>query len=232
VSAKTRIRHSVGGVLGALTVGGLLLGTGPAASAASAGTLTAPSNLHVVSETFTDLNLAWDASTSRAGSGVSYELFVDNNVYPKFPLETPSVDVQLGPEFGLTPGTTHTFQVEAFGDGTGSKAFSNKLTVTLGPGDTTAPTAPANLHVVSMNADGVTLGWDASSDPDSPDITYFVYNPCGLTTTSTEAVIPSETANPVCGISAGSTHTIQIFARDPSSNQSPLSNPVTFTFTP
>lgn len=232
MSAKTRIRHSLEGVLGALAAGGLLLVAVPAASAASAASLTAPSNLHVVSETFTDLNLAWDPSISPGSSGASYELFVDGNVYPKYPLDTSSVDVQLGPEFGLTPGTTHTFQVEAFGDGKASKAFSNKLTVTLGPGDTTTPTAPANLHVVSMNADGVTLGWDASSDPDSPDITYFVYNPCGLTTTSTEAAIPSETANPVCGISAGSTHTIQIFARDPSNNQSPLSNPVTFTFTP
>lgn len=231
MSAKTRMWHGLGTVLAVLTAGGLLLGAGPAASAASTSTVTAPTNLHVVSETFTDLNLAWNASTSSNGSGVQYELFVDGNVYPKYPLETPSVDVEKGQEFGLTPGSTHTFQVEAF-DGDGGKALSNKLTVTLGPGDSTAPTAPANLHVVSQNADGVTLGWDPSSDPDSPDITYFVYNPCGLTTNGTEATIPSESANPVCGIQPGSTYTISIFARDPSNNQSPNSNPVTFTFNP
>lgn len=229
MSARTRMWHGLGTVLAALTAGGLLFAASPAATAASkpTGSVSAPSNLHVVSETFTDLVLAWDAST---GSDVQYELFVDGNVYPKYPLETTSVDVQLGPGFGLTPGSTHTFQVEAF-DGDGGKAFSNKLTVTLGPGDSTAPDAPANLHVVSVDGNGVTLGWDASSDPDSPDITYFVYSPCGITTTSTEATIPSESVNPACGIPAG-THTIQIFARDPSNNQSPNSNPVTFTIPP
>lgn len=229
MSAKTRIRYGLGTVAAVLAVGGLLFGAGSAASAAPVGPVTAPANLHVVSQTFTDLNLAWDASS---GSGVSYELFIDSNTYPLYPPDTPSVDVQLGREFGLIPGSTHTFQVGTFGGGTGSRAFSNKLTVTLGPGNTTAPSAPANLHVVSMNADGVKVGWEASGDPDSPSITYLVYNPCGVTTTATEATIPSQTAIPVCGIPTGSTSNIQIFARDPSGNQSPLSNPLTFTFTP
>ena len=243
MSAKTRMWQGLGTVLAAvLTAGGLAIGAGtaasaqttPTATAAAKDTLTAPSNLHVTSETFTDLNLAWDASTSSTGSGVFYELFVDGKIY-SFP-DTPSADVRLGAGYGLTPGTTHTFQVEAWegdpsnGVNTGKNGvLGNKLTVTLGPGDTTAPTAPANLHVVSSSTSGVVLGWDASTDANSPDITYFVYNPCGIETTGTEAGIPSESANPVCGIPAGSTITIRIFARDPSNNQSPQSNPVTFT---
>ena len=226
MSAKTRMWHGLGTVLAVVTAGGVLLGAGPAASAASTGMVTAPTNLHVVSETFTDLNLAWNASS---GSGVQYELFIDGNVYAKYPLETPSVDVQLGPAYGLTGGSTHTFQVQAF-NGDGGKALSNKLTVALGPGDSTAPTAPANMHVVSQNADGVTLGWDPSSDPDSPDLTYFLgFGGCA-SAGSTGGFIPSQAVNPVCGITPGNTYTASVSSQDPSGNDSPHSNTVTFTF--
>jgi hypothetical protein len=216
-----------GGALGAA-----LFASAPAASAAPADPGNVPTNLHVASETFTDLNLAWNAPSS-GGSGVYYELFVDNNPYPKYPLTTPAVDVELGAGYGLRPGTTHTFQVEALGGNTGSNAFSNKLTVTLGPGDTTPPTTPTNLHVVSNDSRGIGLAWNPSTDDQSGLGQYYLDGqPCSPVDegTATQVIVPSINSDPVCGIFPGQTYTFTVHARDNVGNFSADSNAVTVTF--
>lgn len=218
---------------GPVLVGGaLLFAAAPAAMAAPQGKAgpTPPGNLHAVSITDTDIVLAWDASTDKSGS-VNYAIFFDDNPTPILTSADTQYDVHLNRATGMIPGSTHTFQVRAE-DPMGHASFSNTLTVSFAPGDNTPPTAPGNLHVVSNDSRGVELAWDPSTDESG--FVYFVDGtPCGplqVPGDQTQALIPSVSSDPVCGLLPGFTDTFSIRARDAFDNDSASSNPVTVTF--
>jgi chitodextrinase len=231
MSTKARVWHG----LGALTIGGaMLFAAAPSAMAAPRDTTppTAPSNLHAVSITDTDIVLEWNASTDNSGS-VNYAVFFDDNPTPFLTSATTRLDVELNRGIGMIPGSTHTFQVRAE-DPSGNDSFSNKLTVSFAPGDNTPPTAPSNLHVTSITADGVQLAWNPSTD--DSDFIYFVDGtPCGplqVSGSATQVLIPSVSRDPVCGLVPGSTDTFSVRARDAFDNDSASSNSVTVTLAP
>lgn len=216
--------------LGAALLGGaVVFMAAPAAMAANGAGPTPPANLHTVSATSTDIVLAWDASTSKSG-GINYAVFFDNNPTPFQASGNTQFDVHLNRAIGMTPGSTHTFQVRAE-DATGKASFSNKLTASFAPGDNTPPTAPANLHVVSNDSQGVGLAWDPSTD-ESP-VSYFVDGgPCSpmQVGSATQFTWPSISSDPVCGLQPGTTYTFSVRARDSFDNDSAFSNSVTVTF--
>ncbi len=222
--------------LGAIVIGGaLLLAGAPAAKAAARDKTppTAPSNLHAVSITDEDITLAWDASKDNSGV-VLYDLFFDDNPIPFGPLSDNQFDVHLNQAIGMVPGSTHTFQVRAE-DTSGNASFSNKLTVSFAAGDDTPPTTPTNLHLVSTSASGVELAWDPSTDESTFD--YNVVGVFGCPTlvvpsNTTQVLVASVDADPVCGLSPGITYSFQVFARDAFGNDSALSNTATVTFSP
>jgi chitodextrinase len=205
-----------------------------AASAAMADTTppTAPGNLHAVSVSDVDIVLAWDASTDDSGS-VNYAVFFDDNPTPFLTGASTRLDVQLNRAIGMTPGSSHTFQVRAE-DPSGNHSFSNKLTASFAAGDNTPPTAPSNLRVVSNTASGVQLAWDPSTD--QSDFDYHVAGaPCSplvVRGDTTHVLVPSVAADPVCGLVPGSTATFSVWARDSLNNDSAFSNAVTVTFAP
>ena len=213
----------------------VLLATGPAAMAqteADTTPPTAPGNLHAVSVSDVDIVLAWDASADNSGS-VNYALFFDDNPTPFLTSADTQFDVHLNRAIGMIPGSGHTFQVRAE-DPSGNHSFSNKLTVSFAPGDNTPPTAPGNLHVVSNTASGVRLAWDPSTD--ESDFDYHVNGtPCSSLAVpgdTTEVLVASVDADPVCGLVPGATATFSVRARDSLDNVSAPSNSVTVTFAP
>ena len=235
MSTKTRIWHGLGAFL---VVGGLVAAAAPAAHAAPADPKppTAPGNLHAVSVTDLDIELAWDASRdSNPQASITYDLFFDDNPTPFGPLSDTRFDVQLNQAIGMVPGSAHTFRVRAEDSSGNVSSFSNTLSVSFAPGDDTPPTTPTNLRVASMSAAGVELAWDASTDESEFD--YHVIGLVGcpvlvVPSDTTQVLEPSVDSDPVCGLVPGGTYTFQVFARDAFDNDSALSNLVTVTFSP
>jgi chitinase len=226
-----RTRTAVATSAAALAV---LLTAGPAAAQTEADTTppTAPGNLHAVSVSDTDIVLAWDPSTDDSGS-VNYAVFFDDNPTPFLTSGDTRFDVGLNRAIGMTPGSTHTFQVRAE-DPSGNHSFSNELTASFAPGDNTPPTAPSNLHVVSNTASGVELAWNPSTDESA-----FEYRVAGTPCSplvvrgdTTHVLVASVATDPVCGLVPGSTATFSVWARDALGNDSAFSNSVTVTFAP
>jgi hypothetical protein len=193
---------------------------------------TAPGGLHAVSVSDVDIVLAWDASTDDSGS-VNYAVFFDDNPTPFLTSAATQLDVHLNRAIGMTPGSSHTFQVRAE-DPSGNHSLSNRLTVSFAAGDNTPPTAPSDLRVVSNTASGVELAWDPSTD--ESDFDYHVAGaPCSPLVVSgdtTHVLVPSANTDPVCGLVPGSTATFSVWARDALDNDSAFSNSVTVTFAP
>jgi chitinase len=212
-----------------------LVAAGPAAMAQTVADTTpptAPGNLHAVSVSDVDIVLAWDPSTDNSGS-VDYALFFDDNATPFLTSADAQFDVHLNRAIGMIPGSSHTFQVRAE-DPSGNHSFSDKLTVSFAAGDTTPPTAPSDLHVVSNTASGVELAWDPSTD--ESDFDYHVAGiPCSplvVPGDTTHVLVPSVDTDPVCGLVPRATAAFSVWARDSLDNDSAFSNSVTVTFAP
>nr|WP_309118661.1 fibronectin type III domain-containing protein [Paenibacillus sp.] len=91
-----------------------------------------------------------------------------------------------------------------------------------GGGDTQAPTAPSNLTSPSKTSNSVSLSWSASSD--NAGVTgYDVYNGSSLAGTTTNTTFT------VSGLSASTTYTFTVKAKDAAGNVSAASNAVTVT---
>jgi chitinase len=212
-----------------------LLAATPAATARTGADMTpptAPGNLHAVSVSDVDIVLAWDASSDDSGS-VNYAVFFDDNPTPFLTSAATQLDVHLNRAIGMTPGSSHTFQVRAE-DPSGNHSFSNELTASFAAGDNTPPTAPGNLRVVSNTASGVELAWDPSTDESAFDY-HVAGTPCSSLTVrgdTTHVLVPSVDSDPVCGLVPGATATFSVRARDAVDNVSAPSNPVTVTFAP
>jgi hypothetical protein len=89
--------------------------------------------------------------------------------------------------------------------------------------DTTPPTKPTNVRVVSVTEDSITITWDASTDNSGKLHAYIAggfYHPPDSRTKTFSSLVPN------------TTRTYRVQAIDPSGNLSPLSDPVTATTAP
>jgi chitodextrinase len=91
------------------------------------------------------------------------------------------------------------------------------------PRDTTPPTVPTGLRVVSVTEDSVTVRWNASTD-NSGKILRYVVNGLFHSGTSTEKTLE--------GLVPGYTLDVRVKAVDPSENESALSAPLSVTTAP
>jgi hypothetical protein len=90
-------------------------------------------------------------------------------------------------------------------------------------GDTTPPTAPGGLAAAAGGGQ-MNLSWTASSDPDSPSITYHVERCQGAGCTSfTEIATPTATTYSDIGLAPGN-YSYRVRASDPTGNLSSYSN--------
>jgi chitinase len=99
-------------------------------------------------------------------------------------------------------------------------------------GDTTPPTAPSNLRVVSVTSSGVELAWNASTDASAFDyhVTGHPCSPLVVSGSTPHVLVPSIDLDPVCGLLHGFTDTFAVRARDEFDNDSAFSNTVTVAF--
>ncbi len=172
-----------------------------------------PTNLRTTGTTEQTVDLAWDASTDNVAV-TEYNVYRGGVLIGTTTTQTYAVS-------GLTPATSYTFTVRAK-DGAGNvSAESSPLTISTNA-DTQAPTTPTNLRSTGQTATTVALAWDAATD--NIGVTeYEVYD--GSTRVGTTATT-SFTVDP---LSAGTTYTFTVKAKDGAGNVSAASNALTVT---
>jgi chitodextrinase len=184
---------------------------------------SAPTGLVSTAATDTSIDLYWNPSTDNY-SVTGYDIYRNG----AFAGSTFGGTTTWFTDSSLTPGTAYTYTVKAK-DGAGNvSGASNAVvaTTTGGSSDTQAPTAPTGLQSPSKTANSVTLSWTASTD-NVGVAAYDLYRGStlagstnGATTTYTDS-----------GLTAGTTYTYTVKARDAAGNASAASAAVSVTTT-
>jgi endoglucanase len=100
--------------------------------------------------------------------------------------------------------------------------------IATGGGDTTAPTNPGTPVASTITTTGATLTWTASTDAGSSGLAgYNAYRRVG--TTDTLLTIATTNTVALTGLTAGTSYTVVVRARDGAGNLSAASSPVTFS---
>jgi endoglucanase len=168
---------------------------------------SAPTGLAATERAATSITLGWTASTDNVGV-TAYDIYRG----------TALAGTALGTSFtvtGLSPDTAYTFTVKARDAAGNVSAASSPVTAsTLAPsGDTEAPSAPTGLAANDRTATSITLRWTASTD--NVGVTaYDVYRGTALAGTT------SGTTLAVTGLSADTSYTFSVRARDAAGNVS------------
>jgi hypothetical protein len=171
----------------------------------------------------THVSLSWTASVEDGPYAVKYTLYVDGT-----PIDVGSVTAYAVD--GLSPGTTHSFRVEARDFWQNVSPSSNTVTATTSAADAddrTPPTAPGQLCTCGMVfQDGETwLRWIASTDNNTP-ASRIVYRVLVNGVPDHELVGQTRT---ILYVPVGQTSRIDVVAVDEAGNQSA---PATISVTP
>lgn len=186
-------------------------------TAGSTGDTTAPTapTLSASGTTQTTTNLSWSGATDNVGI-TGYDVYRGTTLLGSTATTTYNVT-------GLTAATAYTFSVTAKDAAGNVSVASNVANVTTLANvvDTTAPTAPV-LSASGTNSSSTNLSWSGSTD--NVGVTsYDVYqgsNLLGSTVSTTYAV---------SGLSASTTYSFTVKAKDAAGNVSTASNSVSVT---
>ncbi|BFH63594.1 glycosyl hydrolase family 18 protein [Paenibacillus azoreducens] len=179
---------------------------------------TAPTNLAASAVGDKKVTLGWTASTDNVGV-MYYDIYQGQTLVQTVDGATTTALIK-----GLTGSTTYTFTVKARDAAGNTSPPSAPLTITTAPPviDNQPPTAPANLVAIAKTKTSVTLKWDASTDND--DIAGYDIYQNGTLVKSTPNL--KETLS---GLTAGTTYSFYVKAKDLSGNMSAASNAISVT---
>ncbi len=181
----------------------------PDTTAPTAPTLTASGT------TLTTTNLSWTGATDNVG-------VTGYNVYQGTTLLGSTTTATTFAVTGLTASTTYTFYVQAKDAAGNISVASNTVSVTTLTPDTTAPTAPT-LTASGTTATTTNLSWTGATD--NIAVTgYDVYQGTTLLGSTTTA-----TTYAVSGLTASTTYSFTVKAKDAAGNVSVASNTVSVT---
>ncbi|MFS1511409.1 glycosyl hydrolase [Chengkuizengella sp. SCS-71B] len=174
-----------------------------------------PTNVIVTTTTSSSISLSWNASTDNVGV-TGYDVYRDGS------LVGTSVTTSYT-DNGLTANTTYSYTVIAKdGAGNSSTASSAVQGTTDQSNDQTPPSQPGNVVVTGTTSDSVSLSWSASTDNEGV-IGYEVYRDGSLAGTSSTT---SYTDN---GLTANTTYSYTVIAKDAAGNSSTASSAVQAT---
>lgn len=166
-----------------------------------------PTNLTATNVTTFSVDLSWTASTDNV-SVTSYDVFVNGNLYKN--TTTTSMIVT-----GLDSDTEFSLTVLAKDIANNSSAQTAAINIkTLV--DDEAPTTPTNIVVSNQTTTSVVISWDASTD-NTAVTAYEIFVDMVLNGTT------SETSFTISNLTASTTYSIQIRAKDAKNNISELS---------
>mgnify|MGYP006189124947 CR=1 FL=1 len=174
---------------------------------------TVPQNVTVDEVTFETINLSWEAATDNEGVA-KYNVNVDGEYYTA--VSSTSVTVE-----GLDPGVTYKFTITA-ADAAGNVSDATAAVEGTTKADDEAPSVPQNLKVSSVSVNSATLSWDASTD-NAGIAGYDIY----INGEFYQTVETNEYT--VAGLTAVTTYSFAVAARDLYDNVSELSTAVEVT---
>ena len=177
-------------------------------------TLTTPTGLGLVFRNRNSIVFNWDANPSdQLIKG--YKIYVDGSLVDTILLQTSYTLT------GLDANTTYSIQVSAYNSVPAESSLSNALSVTTLATDTQPPTAPTNLHLVSVSDVDVSIAWSASIDNVGvAGYDVYVDGVLNQTVTSTSADI--------YGLSSATNYEVYVVAKDAVPNYSGISNTIVF----
>src|SRR5438477_576157 len=157
-------------------------------------------------------NLSWSASTDNVG--VTGYIVRRNGVQVATPVTTSFADT------GLSAATTYSYTVAAR-DAAGNIS-PNSIGVSITIADTTPPTTPSGLMAAAAGSTGANLSWSASTD--NVGVTGYIVRRNGV-----QVATPATTSFGDTGLSAATTYSYTVAARDAAGNISPDSASVSIT---
>ena len=177
---------------------------------------TVPSGVGVTNVTATTASVNWSAV-----SNATYEIRYKATAATTW--TTVASSTTTAALSGLTAGTTYEAQVRSLCSGGTASAFSNSVNfTTLAAGDTTAPSVPTGLTASGTTETSTNLSWTASTD--NFGVTgYDIYQGSTLKGSSTT------TSFAVTGLTASTTYSFTVRAKDAAGNVSNASTAVTVT---
>src|SRR5882757_4916987 len=172
---------------------------------------TTPTGLTAAVAGTTGANLSWSASTDNVG--VTGYIVRRNGVQVATPVTTGFADT------GLSVGT-YSYTVAAR-DAAGNVS-ANSASASVALADTTPPTTPTGLTAAVAGSTGATLSWSASTD--NVGVTGYIVRRNGV-----QVATPATTSYADTGLSAATTYSYTVAARDAAGNLSPDSTSVSVT---
>ena len=184
-----------------------------------------PTNLRITASTETSVSLAWNASSSSAST---WWYCVQNNLQGCIRVDPPGTTMTWP---NLMPNRTFSFTVYAVSSNGKRSGDSNAVTFTTPP-DSTAPSPAPVLSPVLITPARISVSWTASTDNTSQVWHTLLMD--GAPQFSDYIGLRSWTT---CYVDPGSTHTLQVTARDAwgnvaTSNVLTVTTPAKTDFTP
>jgi len=162
---------------------------------------------------FTNVGLTWLPSTDNDSGVAGYNVYENGAIV--------STTTETSSDFsGLNPLTSYEFGVSAV-DNAGNESTITTLTVVTGMDqnpDTEAPSDPANLQVTA-GSNSVVFSWDASTD--NTNVVGYVISVDG---NFVDTVYSPTTSIFIGGLDASTLYTFEVYAFDPSGNNSNISD--------
>src|SRR3989441_128237 len=166
----------------------------------------------------TGANLSWSASTDNVG--VTAYILLRNGVQVATPVSTSFADT------GLSAATTYSYTVAARDAAGNISPNSASVSVTTASAaDTTPPSTPTGLTGAAAGSTGANLSWSASTD--NVGVTGYIVRRNGV-----QVATPATTSYTDTGLSAATTYSYTVAARDAAGNISPNSTSVSVTTPP
>lgn len=176
----------------------------------------APTNLTSPAQTSTSIALSWTASTDNIGV-TEYEIYRGSAKVGSTPTTSYT-------DTGLAADTSYSYTVKAKDAAGNLSNASNALTVKTKPNsetpDQVAPSAPSNLTSPAQTSTSITLTWTASTD-NVGVVGYDIYRGGSKVGSSTT------TSYSDMGLTANTSYTYTVKARDLAGNVSAASNALT-----
>ncbi|MEV6970070.1 glycoside hydrolase family 9 protein [Hamadaea sp. NPDC051192] len=206
----------------------LVWGSAPSGGSTDTTPPSAPGTPTASAITSTSATLTWTAATDTGGSGLAgYDVYREAGTTDVLAGTTTSLSLALT---GLTATTSYTYYVVAR-DGAGNSTASSPVTFATSapPNDTTPPSAPGTPVASAITSSGATLTWTTATDTGGSGLAgYDVYREAG--TTDVLAGTTTSLSLALTGLSASTSYTYYVVARDGSGNKT-ASSPVTFSTT-
>src|SRR5882762_9951499 len=178
---------------------------------------TVPTGLVAVAISPTQIRLTWNPSTDNVGV-TGYLVYNADTGSTIATTTTTSLT-----HSGLVPGTTHNYRVSAFDAVPNHSPWTDPpVSVTTLPPDTTAPSTPTELFASAVSSSQINLSWTASTD--NVKVTRYIVRRDGV-----KVATPAATSYADAGLSAATTYSYTVAARDAAGNISPDSTSVSVT---